>query len=633
MVFDRSIAFQKQDSHKPKPTTRFAVRPLVYPVQLMPQRQPTSEDVENEAFQRDKFEAQKLALKQGFGTLTAAEQERLGTLQAGMASFWAQRIERAERFGHDFSKIPVNPPGEHLAPQQQPRLRLETSGVTPNVQLPPPIRWSPPRAAGSMVQRRVVPTGEENTLETIVPPEKLGNASPMAETQRVNHTGLPDNLKAGIENLSGLAMDDVRVHYNSDKPAQLNALAYTQGTEIHVAPGQEQHVPHEAWHVVQQKQGRVSPTLQGRGTAINDDAELEKEADFKGVKASHAGREITQGIPSYTPSFNNEKVHARFSNFEYLAKDIAGSTPQEKKILSPPELKGAMAVDRSPLVDSKTCIQRMPLEKFRQLRAERFKDWETEMRFSDYFIKEYFEWERKGAFLTDGVMYGWNWREYVKDKAFDEKLLEFYFKDFEDIEETGDGGIDTEAVLHYKAMKKMIGEPLEWGIGYMGGPKSMEMEKPFYQWLSNDQAPFPSRCNCWEAVLLAAFRAGIVDKGYIRRAVKRDKGVTGLVKAILENPEGSVQGNGFELLIIKTAIPKGHVILFDKWGEHVALSTGKGRKIESEEIRNRLQMTYGHGILELDADTPGVTASTLEDVQAKKAAYRRQISWGKLPDL
>lgn len=72
-----------------------------------------------------------------------------------------------------------------------------------------------------------------------------------------NNTGLPDNLKSGVENLSGFSMDDVKVHYNSSQPAQLNALAYAQGTNIHIAPGQERHLPHEAWHVAQQKQGRV----------------------------------------------------------------------------------------------------------------------------------------------------------------------------------------------------------------------------------------------------------------------------------------------------------------------------------------------------------------------------------------
>lgn len=104
--------------------------------------------------------------------------------------------------------------------------------------------------------------------------------------QKPNNTGMPDNLKSGIENLSGYAMDDVKVHYNSDKPAQLNAHAYAQGTDIHVAPGQEQHLPHEAWHVVQQKQGRVQPTMQMKaGVPVNDDAGLENEADVMGAKA------------------------------------------------------------------------------------------------------------------------------------------------------------------------------------------------------------------------------------------------------------------------------------------------------------------------------------------------------------
>jgi hypothetical protein len=105
--------------------------------------------------------------------------------------------------------------------------------------------------------------------------------------KKENNTGLPDNLKSGIENLSGVGMDDVKVHYNSDKPSTLQAHAYAQGTEIHVAPGQEKHLPHEAWHVVQQKQGRVKPTMQMKGTInVNDDVGLEKEADLMGTKAS-----------------------------------------------------------------------------------------------------------------------------------------------------------------------------------------------------------------------------------------------------------------------------------------------------------------------------------------------------------
>ena len=104
--------------------------------------------------------------------------------------------------------------------------------------------------------------------------------------QKKNETGMPDNLKSGIEELSGFSMDDVRVHYNSDKPATVQALAYTQGTDIHVAPGQEQHLPHEAWHVAQQMAGRVEPTTEVGGLPVNDNADLEHEADVMGARAS-----------------------------------------------------------------------------------------------------------------------------------------------------------------------------------------------------------------------------------------------------------------------------------------------------------------------------------------------------------
>lgn len=101
-----------------------------------------------------------------------------------------------------------------------------------------------------------------------------------------NRTGLPDALKTGIETLSGFAMDSVRVHRNSGMPARHAAHAYAQGTDIHLAPGQDRHLPHEAWHIVQQMQGRVRPTgtLAG-GVPVNDDAGLEHEADRMGSRA------------------------------------------------------------------------------------------------------------------------------------------------------------------------------------------------------------------------------------------------------------------------------------------------------------------------------------------------------------
>ena len=130
-------------------------------------------------------------------------------------------------------------------------------------------------------------------------------ATQRAEVPRPNNTGMPDNLKTGIESLSGFSMDNVRVHYNSSKPATVQALAYTQGTDIHVAPGQEKHLPHEAWHVAQQMAGRVSPTTNINGMPVNDNATLEHEADVMGEKAVQC-KEFAKGYLTFAKDCSND---------------------------------------------------------------------------------------------------------------------------------------------------------------------------------------------------------------------------------------------------------------------------------------------------------------------------------------
>lgn len=105
-----------------------------------------------------------------------------------------------------------------------------------------------------------------------------------------NPNGLPDDLRSGLEALSGLDLADIRVQLNSDKPAQYDAHGYALDKEIHLAPGQEKHLPHEGWHIVQQQQGRVGKTLQRKGISINDNSSLEAEADVMGARAARLGR-------------------------------------------------------------------------------------------------------------------------------------------------------------------------------------------------------------------------------------------------------------------------------------------------------------------------------------------------------
>ena len=97
--------------------------------------------------------------------------------------------------------------------------------------------------------------------------------------------GLPPKLSAGIAHLSGVDVSDVRVAYNSSEPSRLGAVAYAQGRQIFLAPGGEAQLPHEAWHIVQQRQGRVQSMGQIAGIPINEDVALEREATDMGAKA------------------------------------------------------------------------------------------------------------------------------------------------------------------------------------------------------------------------------------------------------------------------------------------------------------------------------------------------------------
>lgn len=156
------------------------------------------------------------------------------------------------------------------------------------------------KAFQEMTNLQSQPTAQLEEMEN-------GDSKPQQKTieKPKNNTGLPDNLKSGIENLSGYSMDDVKVHRNSAKPAQLQAHAYAQGSEIHLGAGQEKHLPHEAWHVVQQKQGRVKPTKQLKGKVnVNDDAGLEKEADVMGGKAVQMHPEKTLKYKSANSTTN-----------------------------------------------------------------------------------------------------------------------------------------------------------------------------------------------------------------------------------------------------------------------------------------------------------------------------------------
>jgi hypothetical protein len=185
----------------------------------------------------------------------------------------------------------------HFKPKNQSAIRARQTldNLAPAVELSDG-RVAPMTAFGEFHYANSPLIQRKTSSTTSTAPGPVYQRAPVASASR--NTGMPNQLKTGVEALSGIAMDQVRVHYNSAKPAQLNALAYARGNEIHLGPGQERHLPHEAWHVVQQMQGRVKPTMQMKsGVPVNDDAGLEEEADLMGARALRQG-----AVQMYLPS-------------------------------------------------------------------------------------------------------------------------------------------------------------------------------------------------------------------------------------------------------------------------------------------------------------------------------------------
>lgn len=116
----------------------------------------------------------------------------------------------------------------------------------------------------------------------------------IAQRQAENRTGMPDGVKQRMEDSFGTDFSSVRVHPDSSKAPEVGALAYTQGTDIHFAPGQfkpdttagQELLGHELAHVVQQAEGRVRPTTEIGGMPVNDNEALEHEADVMGARAA-----------------------------------------------------------------------------------------------------------------------------------------------------------------------------------------------------------------------------------------------------------------------------------------------------------------------------------------------------------
>ncbi len=154
------------------------------------------------------------------------------------------------------------------------------------------------KRAGAPVQREALEGSELEEEELQMkragaPVQRAVETSPGAAK---SNSRMPDYVQAKMESSFGSDFSDVKIHSNSSKATDVGALAYTQGTDIHFAPGQydpestsgQELLGHELTHVVQQKEGTVKATTEANGVPVNDDPGLEKEADELGRRAARS---------------------------------------------------------------------------------------------------------------------------------------------------------------------------------------------------------------------------------------------------------------------------------------------------------------------------------------------------------
>lgn len=102
-------------------------------------------------------------------------------------------------------------------------------------------------------------------------------------------------------------LSGVRAHHNPDRPEEIGAEAYTRSAYIDLAPGLEQHLPHETGHVIQQMQGIVHANASAGGEPFNNSSVPEAQAGRLGVIAierhEFSGKEICRERASECSTF------------------------------------------------------------------------------------------------------------------------------------------------------------------------------------------------------------------------------------------------------------------------------------------------------------------------------------------
>lgn len=432
---------------------------------------------------------------------------------------------------------------------------------------------------------------------------------------------LPQPLRHALEALSGHDMSDVRVHFDSRLPAAVGARALASGLHVHLQPGAEDALAHEAWHVVQQKQGRVTPTRLVDGVAVNDDPRLEAEAERLGgaaerffalravercprvgLRKSPIVRPVVQRSIVVGDNTPPQDARATRTQLSLLGVD-AGNTPHLQAIIN--DVVG----------DTST---------FRE-----YPDWSTvrlEVKHRSFGLRHV------DAMDTLLIRQDTARDNYMRTHGYDTQALESILTRYA-----------AQLRNNFATLNNTYGAPtfIYWtNFSSPSGAQesSVTQNSSFYRWYTN-QNNSPLRMNCWECVLYSGAWTGAGPALYGRdyalwALMSRVDGskLPFFVDDIIEHPAlvlTNQKQRNEDFFEIPRNIAPGMIVVFN-FSQHVALATGRMVANTIQEARS-VYGDRGHEILEIDRKTYWMQSGTIEDAIA--SGYRDRIHFGWLPEV
>lgn len=178
--------------------------------------------------------------------------------------------------------------------------------------------------------KRTRNAGQRNRMNRAVDPVQAKTT----KKKKKKNGALTDVVQQKMENAFGEDFSSVNIKTNSSEAKDMGALAFTQGENVHFAPGQfdtnstkgQELIGHELTHVVQQREGRAQKKKQAKpqneGQQINDDPQLEAEADEMGKRAVTGVKSVIQKkAKDSEESTEEEKPYNKDASIYEVKKD------------------------------------------------------------------------------------------------------------------------------------------------------------------------------------------------------------------------------------------------------------------------------------------------------------------------